>query len=358
MISVGRRVHLIVAAAIGMSLLASRAPVTGFSLSPTEATTTKRVVALVTGANKGIGKEIAKKLALHHHQQQQQQNKNDVNIVFETVVACRTGSKEIAEEISSLLSSSSSSCCCHGVYLDLTDESSIAKCAEFVEQRFGRLDILINNAAICFNDPTLYGKVEYTPFERQADITIRTNYFGTRKLTQAVMPLLLQASAESETTSSAAAARIINIASSAGRLGILRSQQKVDLFTNPNLTLDQLDGYMNDFVKAAENGKHEEWAGTCYGMSKLGIIAMTKILARDYNHNNNNSSSSDAGADDSRSSSLLLVNSVDPGYCATDQNNNQGTRPAERGATTPYLLATTSEDFTGMHWFDERVIAW
>lgn len=262
---------------------------------------------MVTGANKGIGKEIARKLA------------GSSSPPIQTIVACRTGGKETAQELAGD---------CHAVYLDLTDDASIEKCREFVEARFGKLDILINNAAICFNDPTLYGKVDYTPFERQADITVKTNYFGTRKVTEALMPLLQKS----------ASPRIINIASSAGRLGILRSQSKVDMFTHPDLTTNQLDSYMSAFVEAVEKGAHEEWAGTCYGMSKLGIIALTKILARDCKD--------------------FRINSVDPGYCATDQNNNQGTRPAERGAVTPFLLATTDEKYTGLHWFDEQVIQW
>jgi len=37
---------------------------------------------------------------------------------------------------------------------------------------------------VCYNDPTLYGKVAHTPFTQQADITIRTNFHGTKALTQ------------------------------------------------------------------------------------------------------------------------------------------------------------------------------
>lgn len=269
----------------------------------TSFSTTESRVALVTGANKGIGREIAKRLA-------------EANI--QTILACRTDGKKTALEIEGS----------HDIYLDLTDEASIEKCRDFVERKFGKLDILVNNAAICFNDPTLYGKVEHTPFERQADISIKTNYFGTRKVTEAMMPLLQKSTSP----------RIINIASSAGRLGILRSQEKLDMFTDPNLTVELLDSYMNAFVKAVEEGKHEEWAGTCYGMSKLGIIALSKTLAQDLTD--------------------FQINSVDPGYCATDQNSNQGTRSAEQGAVTPFLLATTEEKFSGSHWFDEQVIPW
>lgn len=41
--------------------------------------------------------------------------------------------------------------------MDLTDPSSVADLQKFVAEEHGRLDVLVNNAAVCFNDPTLYG---------------------------------------------------------------------------------------------------------------------------------------------------------------------------------------------------------
>ena len=56
----------------------------------------------------------------------------------------------------------------------------------------GQPGALVNNAAVCFNDPTLYGRVPHTPVEQQASITVRTNYYGTLGLTQACLPLLVR----------------------------------------------------------------------------------------------------------------------------------------------------------------------
>ena len=58
-------------------------------------------------------------------------------------------------------------------------------------------------------------------------------------------------------------------------------------------------------------------------MSKLGLIALTKVLARE--------------------NPQVMVNCVDPGYCATDQNANRGTTTAEQGARTPAMLALLPE---------------
>lgn len=273
-----------------------------------------RRVALVTGANKGIGFEISRKLGL------------------EDGIVCIMGCRDESLGKSAADALTKEGCNVDFVRLDLDDESTIDAAKEFLEERYGGLDILINNAAICFNDPTLYGKVPHTPFEKQANITIRTNFFGTLRVTQTMMPLL-------QTSPSP---RLVFIASSAGRLSILPSEERRTAFSSSQLNLVDLEGYMNEFVTDAADGTHQTngWPNTGYGVSKVGLIALTRIMARDY--------------------PKIMVNSVDPGYCATDQNNNQGFIPAERGATTPFLLATlpNEEFYSGMHWFQEQAIEW
>jgi carbonyl reductase 1 len=272
-------------------------------------------IALITGSNKGIGFEIARKIG------------SDEENEFVCLLGCRDESLGQAA-VSSLKEEGVDA---KFVKVDLEDLDSIKEAVLFIREKYGRCDVLVNNAAVCFNDPTLYGKVQHTPFETQAEISVRTNFFGTLAVTQQLIPLLSQSESP----------RIINIASSAGRLSILPSKQRQQEFTSPSLELDNLKRYMNDFVEAAEVGNHQEngWPNTGYGMSKLGIIALTKILARDY--------------------PKFMIHSVDPGFCATDQNNNQGYLPAERGSITPHLLAILKEPhMTGIHWFQEQEIEW
>ena len=279
-------------------------------------------VALVSGANKGIGNEIVRLLAkdpspwiiLLGSRNQDRGNKAIDDVLKEINVG----------------SDDTRIICCP---LDLTDHASIQAAKDLVEKHGnGKLDVLINNAAICFNDPTLYGKVPFTPFVQQANITVQTNFFGTLHLTQTMIPLLLQSESP----------RIINIASAAGRLAILKSKELIQTFTSAQLQLDELESLLVQFVKDVEAGIHASkgWPNTCYGMSKLGIIAMTKILARDYPD--------------------MMINSVDPGYCATDQNDHQGILPASRGAITPVVLAKLDADkfVTGKHFFQKQEIAW
>ena len=287
-------------------------------------------IALITGSNKGIGKEIVRRFY------------NEPNTI--TILACRSktlGEKACKDIIHCDQNDNERLVVCP---LDLTDEKSIHDAAIFVKERFGKLDVLINNAAICFNDPTLYGKVPHTPFEKQAAITIQTNFFGTLKVTEAMIPLMLLSDSP----------RIINVASAAGRLSILQSQELIEKVTSESLSMDELKELMTDFIHSVENGTHRQkgYPNTCYGMSKLGIIAMTKIIANKYSKKDDN---------DNKNDSIILCNAVDPGYCATDQNNFQGYVPAERGSLTPFLLSTLPADAIGRSgsiFFEEQEIAW
>jgi NAD(P)-dependent dehydrogenase (short-subunit alcohol dehydrogenase family) len=286
----------------------------------------QRRTALVTGGNKGIGKEIVRLLSSSSDQDDEEKSAS-----WTIFLGSRDGERGMAaaEELSGDSNKGQIICC----PLDLTDEASILAAKELIEKEGnGKLDVLINNAAVCFNDPTLYGKVQHTPFEEQADITVRTNFLGTLHVIQTMLPLLQKSTSP----------RIINIASAAGRLSILKSQHLVQAFTSKDLDVSMLQSLLIEFVQDVENGTHASkgWPNTCYGMSKLGIIALTKVLAREHPD--------------------IMVNSVDPGFCATDQNNNQGVIPAARGAVTPVVLATLpeSEFVSGLHFYQEQEIPW
>ncbi len=77
--------------------------------------------------------------------------------------------------------------------------------------------------------------------------------------------------------------RLINIACSAGRLAILKSDRLLEQFTSKDLTMDELEKLANGFVQAVEAGTHAKdgWPNTCYGLIKVAIIAMTKKYWQD-----------------------------------------------------------------------------
>ena len=290
------------------------------------------------GGNKGIGKEIARRIGTEPN--------------YTVIIACRN--LDLGREAINDLRNSNNNDEeddeneCDAILLpipfDLTNKTSIEYAARWVANEYnGTLDILINNAAICYNSPTLYGKTSHTSFVDQAQITIDTNYFGTLHTIQSFLPLLQKSTSP----------RIINIASAAGRLTILQSQSLVNEFTSSTLSISKLSSLMNQFVTSVQDGTHTTngWPNTCYGVSKLGIIALTKVLARQYPQ--------------------MKINSIDPGYCRTDQNDNMGNVDPYRGAYTPYLLALLEVDDddeeeegskeevdTGLHFYEEEEIPW
>ena len=304
---------------------AAAAP-SGAEAAASEASPQRRV-ALVTGASKGIGLEIARKLGAVEG--------------LTLILGCQeeAAGEAAADELHA--AGCVAEIVVQRIELDaLQDSASIPGARAYLEREFGRLDILINNAAICFNDPTLYGTRPHTDFQHQAAETVRVNFFGTLRVTQALLPLLRAAPSP----------RIVTIASSAGRLSILRSSPaRTAEFTSPELTVPVLEGLLRQFVADVEAGVHEErgWPSSNYGMSKLGLIALTRVLAR-------------------QEPALAFI-TVDPGFCSTDQNDHTGTRPAERGAVTPVWLALQDEAMTtrgpggntsGRHFFDEEELDW
>lgn len=94
-------------------------------------TAPKSTIVLVTGANQGIGYEIAKKLGKDHEG-------------YHVLVAGRR--KEAVEEAAKKLQAEG--CSVEPLVLDVTSDESIAEAAKTVDAKYGRLDVLINNAAI------------------------------------------------------------------------------------------------------------------------------------------------------------------------------------------------------------------
>ena len=212
--------------------------------------------------------------------------------------------------------------------LDLGSEDSICAFVESVSSKYSKLDVLCNNGAIAFknSDPT--------PFEQQAAPTFAINYFGTASLTMKLLPLLRLAPEP----------RIVNIASMAGHLRILKSKPELVKQLKEGVTIPDLEELViAPFIQAVQQGVHGKhgWPATCYGMSKLCVIAFTKALAR-----------VETG---------IAVNACCPGWCATDMSSMSGPKTAAQGAATPLLLLTEPSlkvPRTGEFWQDERPIEW
>lgn len=261
-------------------------------------------IAIVTGANKGIGFEIAKKIA---------------ETGVKTILACRTEAFGKATE--ELLKK-------EGLdveyrQLDISDFNSIDSFAASFIAEYGSLDILVNNAAVA--PMASFGTPEYRAL---AKTTLATNYFGTIRLTEALLPLLRQALFP----------RLVNVASALGHKANLNETYQ-DAYSNDSLTLQELNGFVNQFIIDTENNIHTHAEaftkntnfpadGAIYSYSKIALIAATKVLARD------------------PANARVLINAGCPGYCDTDMSNHLGPRPASEGAKTLALLALLRDDST------------
>jgi carbonyl reductase 1 len=226
---------------------------------------------------------------------------------------------------------------CEFRQLDISSTESIERFVDSVKRDYNNsVDILVNNAGIAFKN------ADPTPFQQQVRPTVMTNYFGTYELTTRMIPLLRNAKRFG---------RLVNVASEAGHLRIIKSPELQDQFTNIHaLTLSNLNDLMNQFITVVENGTHSQggWPNTCYGMSKIGVIAMTKRLAFE----------EEAKTD---GTPRVLVTCCCPGYCSTDMSSHRGTKTAEEGARTPAFLALQPEfsaAMNGKFFSSEKEIEW
>ena len=236
-------------------------------------------IALITGANKGIGLEIARQLGTQ-----------GITVLIGARDEKRgsvAAEKLQAENIDA-----------HAVQLDVTNQQSIDAAAKHIESKFAKLDILVNNAGI-FIDNAPPSQLDIEVLRR----TYETNFFGVFAVTKAMLPLLHKSQA----------GRIVNISSGLGSL-----TQNSD----PNYEYAQIK-YL------------------AYNSSKTALNAMTVQFAHELKD------------------TPIKVNSADPGYVATDINNNNGTRTVQQGASTPVRLATLPADGpTGSFFDDNGVVPW
>jgi NAD(P)-dependent dehydrogenase (short-subunit alcohol dehydrogenase family) len=171
------------------------------------------------------------------------------------------------------------------VQLDVTDEKSVARAAEWIEAEFGRLDILINNAGISgWGGP---GAPSQTTLAALRTV-YETNVFGVVAVTNAMLPLLRRAPA----------ARIVNVSSEVGSIASM---------TDPD-------------------GPMAAMASIPYPSSKTALNMITAMYAKELRD------------------TPIKVNAANPGYCATDLNGHSGFRTPEQGAEISVHLATLPGD--------------
>uniref|UniRef100_A0A8D0XG85 Carbonyl reductase (NADPH) n=1 Tax=Sus scrofa TaxID=9823 RepID=A0A8D0XG85_PIG len=262
------------------------------------------LLALVTGANKPIGFAIVRDLC--------RQFAGDVVLTARDVARGQAAVKQLqAEGLSPRFHQ-----------LDIIDLQSIRALCDFLRKEYGGLDVLVNNAAIAFQleDPTL--------FHIQAELTMKTNFLGTRDVCTELLPLI-KPQGRVVTVSSYKSVRVLHDCSP-------KLQQK---FKSETITEEELVELMNKFVEYTKNGIHrrEGWCDLIYGVTKIRVTLLPKIYARKLS--------------EQRGGDKILLNACCPVWVRTDM----------AGPKTPMYLALLPSDAEGLHGqfvSDKIVVEW
>ena len=230
-------------------------------------------IALVTGGNRGLGYETCKKLA-------------QLGLKFLLGARDMNKGKSAAYQLNKK----------EGLdvkfyQLDVSDQNSICNVVKEVDREYGKLDILINNAAILYDT---WQKAIDADLDVVND-ALRTNLFGPWRISQAFVPIM----------KTNKYGRIVNVSSLAGSL------------------------------------EYTNYGGTpAYSISKAALNMLTRKLAAEL------------------ANTGILVNSVDPGWVATDMGGHGG-RPVQEGAKAIVWAATLSDDGpSGGFFCDGKVLPW
>jgi NAD(P)-dependent dehydrogenase (short-subunit alcohol dehydrogenase family) len=229
-------------------------------------------ITLVTGGNKGIGRETARRLKEAGH---------TVLIGARDPERGRAAAAELGAGL---------------LHLDITDQTSVDGAAARVRAEYGRLDVLVNNAAV----NSVVAPLTQTTAEAAA-AELDANLLGALRVTNAFVPLL-RASRH---------ARVVNVSSTVGSFAATLEHDMFDWRVVPPI----------------------------YAISKTALTMLTLKY--------------------SRALPGILVNAADPGYTETDLNGRQGTQTVTEGSDAIVHLATLDDDGpTGVFVNRDGVVAW
>ncbi|ANN35689.1 MULTISPECIES: SDR family NAD(P)-dependent oxidoreductase [Bacillus] len=240
-------------------------------------------VALVTGGNRGIGEEVCKQLSL---------------LGYQVILAARDiqDANLAASKISSNIVTAT---------LDVTDDESVSQLVNSVISKYGRIDVLVNNAGVFLDNikdnqfPSLFD-MDVEVLQKSLDV----NLYGALRLIKAVFPYMKLSRY----------GRIVNVSSGMGRI------------TN---------------LMASKDIRRDARSGPYYRISKSALNTLTRIVSVE-------------GID-----ANILVNAVCPGWVQTRMGTKEAIRTVEEGARGIVWAATLEDNGpTGMLFRDYQPLDW
>ncbi|XP_072938305.1 carbonyl reductase [NADPH] 3-like [Epargyreus clarus] len=266
-------------------------------------------VAVVTGANKGIGYGIVKELC-----------RRGVGTVYLTARDKTRGEKAVEdlkkEGYNPIF-----------FQLDVTDRDSIKSLAEHLKEKHGGLDILINNAAITVED---FYKITY----EDSKSVLNANYYSILKVQEFLYPILKNK------------ARVLNVSSDCGHIANLRNQYWIDRLTKDDVKVEDVNAFVEWFLDAVKNNnlKEEDFAEMpvlAYRISKIALCALTRAQQNNIDRD-------------------ISINSLHPGFVKTDMTKAAGLMTLDEASKTPvYLVLDAEQSLKGKYiWFDQTEKDW
>lgn len=256
--------------------------------------------ALVTGGNRGIGRETCRQLSAH-----------GLHVIL--------SARDEDDARAAALALSPDGASVETLALDVTSPEGIATATGELRRRAARLDILVNNAGISMNG-----------FDAEvARKTLDINFFGPLRVTEALLPLF------------ADGGTIVMVSSGMGELAGLEPALRARL-TDPTMTRADLAELMGGFVGDVAAGRHRErgWPSSAYRVSKAGLNALVRVWAPEL------------------AERRITINAVCPGWVRTRMGGEAATRSVEQGAASIVWAALREGGTTGGFFRDGHSIEW
>ena len=266
------------------------------------------MVVVITGANRGIGFQIARRFAQENYPG--------------TIIVCSRYSDRGIHAINKL-EFEFPKAKFMSYKLDVTNKRNRELFIKEIKKDFGTVDVLINNAGVC---------------DLRIDEVLAVNYYAVRDLTMEMLPIMNKERG-----------RVVILSSMDSDETFRECDEKIRWFLKSETMLQfELDEMVEDFQNSFMKGEHEKMGfsgyNNGYGMSKVFVRALTSLLVRRNDH------------PDFYPKIKFLC--CCPGWCKTEMGGDDAPLAEEEGANLPFYLASTMDSEVllnnGEYWRDDK----